>query len=68
MRITAELFPARETRSVDLPEGSSGYELMKHLDLAVDVHILVRGDTPIPVDEKLQEGEQLRVIAVVSGG
>ena len=68
MRITAELFPARETKSVALPEGSSGYELMKSLGLAVDVHILVRGDAPIPIDEKLHEGEQLRVIAVVSGG
>jgi len=28
----------------------------------------VRGDAPIPIDEKLHEGEQLRVIAVVSGG
>jgi len=68
MRITAELFPARETKSVELPEGSSGYELMKRLDLAVDVHILVRGDAPIPVDEALRDGEQVRVIAVVSGG
>ena len=68
MRIMAELFPARETKSVELPEGSSGYELMKRLDLAVDVHILVQGDAPIPVDETLRDGEQVRVIAVVSGG
>jgi sulfur carrier protein ThiS len=68
MRVTAELFPARETKAVDLPEGASGYDLMKRLDLAPDVHILVRGDVPIPIDEGLRDGEKVRVIAVVSGG
>ncbi|HTD81853.1 MAG TPA: MoaD/ThiS family protein [Thermoplasmata archaeon] len=68
MRVTAELFPARETKAVELPQGSCGYDLIKHLGLAPDVHILVRDDVPIPIDEKLRDGEQVRVIAVVSGG
>jgi len=68
MRVTAELFPARETRAIDLPEGASGYDLMKRLALAPDVHLLVRNDVPIPIDEKLVDGERLRVISVVSGG
>jgi len=68
MRVTAELFPARETRAVDLSEDADGYELMKRLGLAPDVHILVRDDVPIPIDERLRAGERVRVIAVVSGG
>ena len=68
MRVTAELFPARETRAIDLPEGASGYDLMKRLALAPDVYLLVRNDVPIPIDEKLVDGERLRVISVVSGG
>ncbi|TLZ66465.1 MAG: MoaD/ThiS family protein [Methanobacteriota archaeon] len=68
MRVTAELFPARETRTVDLSEDADGYELMKRLGLAPDVHILVRDEVPIPIDERLRAGERLRVIAVVSGG
>ncbi len=68
MRVTAELFPARETKSVELPQGASGYDLMKHLGLAPDVHLLVRGDVPIAIDEKLRDGERVRVISVVSGG
>jgi sulfur carrier protein ThiS len=68
MRITAELFPARETKAVELPPGSSGYDLIKLLGLAPDVHLLVREDVPIPIDEKLRDGERVRVIAVVSGG
>ncbi len=68
MRVTAELFPARETKSVELPNGASGYDLVKQLGLAPDVHLLVREDVPIPIDEKLRDGEQIRVISVVSGG
>src|SRR2546427_2140917 len=68
MWVTAELFPARETRTVDLSEDADGYELMKRLGLAPDVHILVRDEVPIPIDERLRAGERLRVIAVVSGG
>lgn len=68
MRVTAELYPARETRPVDIPEGASGVDLLKSLGLAPDAHILVRGDVPIPLDEPLREGERVRVISVVSGG
>jgi len=68
MWVTAELFPARETKAVELPQDASGYDLMKHLGLAPDVHLLVRGDVPIPIDEKLRDGERVRVISVVSGG
>lgn len=68
MRVTAELFPARETKTVDLPDHASGYDLMQRLGLAPDAHILIRQDVPIPIDEKLVTGERLRVIAVVSGG
>ena len=68
MRVTAELFPARESKAIDLPEGASGYDLMKGLGLAPDVHLLVRDGVPIPIDESLRDGESVRVIAVVSGG
>jgi sulfur carrier protein ThiS len=68
MRVSAELYPARETRPVDLPEGATGYDLMTRLQLAPDAHILVRGDVPIPIDEALHDGERVRVISVVSGG
>ncbi len=68
MRVTVELHPARETRTVDLPDGASGYDLIRSLQFAPDAHLLVRGDIPIPIDEPLHDGERLRVISVVSGG
>ncbi len=68
MRLTVELHPSREMKEVELPAGANGNTLMGKLGLAPDVHILVRGDVPIPIDEELRDGERLRVISVVSGG
>ena len=68
MRIEVELHPGRTERLIDLPPDARGLDLVKSLGLAPDVHILVRGGTPIPEDEALRDGERIRVVAVVSGG
>ena len=68
MRVEVELHPAGSTRSVELPPNAAGLDLVRALGLAPDVHVLVRGDLPIPEDEPLRDGERIRVIGVVSGG
>ena len=68
MRVTAELVQARKTVSVDLPETVTGFDLLRHLGLAPDAHLVVRGENPIPLDEPLRAEERLRIISVVSGG
>jgi len=68
MRIHAELHPGGAERVADLAEGACGLDLVRTLGLAPDVHVLARGDAPIPEDEPLRDGERIRVIAVVSGG
>jgi len=68
MKVTADLVPARRTQAADLPEGATGADLLKALGLAVDAHLLVRGEVPIPEDEPLRSGERITVIAVASGG
>ena len=68
MRVEVELFPQRRVTAAELPAGSTGLDLVRSLGLSPDVHIIVRGETPIPIDEVLAEGDRLRVIAVISGG
>jgi len=68
MRIEVELHPTRSVTSVELPPNARGLELVKTLGLAADLHILARGDVPIPEDEPLRDGERIRVIGAVSGG
>jgi sulfur carrier protein ThiS len=43
-------------------------DLLRSLGLAPDAHLVVRGDTPIPLDEPLADGERLRILTAVSGG
>jgi len=68
MQVTAELVQGRKTESVDLPETATGFDLLRRLGLAPDAHLVVRGDSPIPLDEPLVDAERLRILSVVSGG
>ncbi|HEY5605206.1 MAG TPA: MoaD/ThiS family protein [Thermoplasmata archaeon] len=68
MRIVAELVPRRAEQAVELRSGATGLDLLRSLGLAPDAHLLVRNDTPIPLDEVLEDGQRVRVIGVVSGG
>jgi len=68
MRIVAEILPARQEQEVQLGERATGSDLLRALRLAPDAHILVRRDAPIAIDERLVDGERIRVLAVVSGG
>lgn len=68
MRVHAALFPGRTEREIVLPDGATGLELLRALGRPPDVHILARGDTPVPLDTPLEDGERVRVISVVSGG
>lgn len=68
MHVLVELFRAHRTEEVELPVGSTGFDLFRKLQLAPDAHLLVRGGSPLPLDEPLNDAEQLLVISVVSGG
>jgi len=68
MHVVVEGPPRGESRSVELPDSASGLDLVRALGLMPDAHILAREQTPIPIDEPLQDGETVRLIRVVSGG
>ncbi len=68
MRVTADLLQARRTEAVELPDLANGFDLLRSLKLAPEAHLLVRGDSPIPLDEPLRDQEKLQIISVVSGG
>ena len=43
-------------------------DLLDRLDVAPDSVLVVRGDTPIPLDARLHDGDTLRIVHTVSGG
>ena len=68
MSVKILLLPERKSQSVELPRGADGFALLKAVNINPENVIIVRGDTPIPVDARIKPGDDLKVIRVVSGG
>jgi sulfur carrier protein ThiS len=69
MFISVNLFPRGEAiEKLELDDDSNGFALLKRLNLAPDVHIITRNKEPMPLDEVLNDGDELIIISVVSGG
>lgn len=58
----------REDLDLDLSEGATSEDIVKALCLHPDAHLIVRDNSPIPIDEPLREGDHIRLIRVASGG
>jgi sulfur carrier protein ThiS len=57
-----------EERIVEMEEGSSVENLLRSLHLYVDAHIITRSNRPLPLTYRLNDGEELTIIQVASGG
>lgn len=69
MKVRVQLLPSgKQTRVVELKKGSDVEELVRTLRLFPDAWIAVRGATPLPMDERLEDGDEIKLIAVISGG
>ncbi len=69
MRVKVRLLPTqRRTRTVELGSRATVEDAIRALGLYPDAWIPVRGDTPVPLDETLSDGDSLKLISVVSGG
>jgi sulfur carrier protein ThiS len=68
MRITVTFFPDKLTKEIDLKAGSKIIDVLKKLHLRPDNLIVLKNNTPIPVDETLTEKQDLNIVKVSSGG
>jgi len=69
IRVEVTLLPTRkETRMIDLDDGSRVEDVMRALGLYPDAWVPVMGDTPVPIDEELKDGDRLKLVSAVSGG
>ena len=68
MKITVKILPENSGREVDLKSGSKVYDLLKIIQLRPDSLIVLKDNMPIPVDEILDEGQELSILQVASGG
>lgn len=58
----------REKKIVELNDNTTALELIKKLELTPDEVIIIRDNYPIPVDEKLYDNDEVKIIKVASGG
>jgi sulfur carrier protein ThiS len=69
MIVTIQLLPTRrERKRLKLRRGATAEDAIRALELYPDAWIPVRGSQPVPLDEPLKEGDEIKLIAVVSGG
>jgi len=53
---------------IDLDEGSTIRDALKKLSLNPEVYIVSRGDEIVHENERLEDGDSLTLIKVISGG
>lgn len=69
MKINVQFIPEKnEIAEVEVADGAICLDILEKLNLSPDAHIVAREGDPIPIDEKLKDGEQIEIIKVVSGG
>jgi len=69
MKVKVRLLPGRrKAKVIELGPRATVEDAVRALELYPDAWIAIRGDTPVPLDEKLRDGEDLKLISVVSGG
>ena len=55
-------------RSLELPDRSTPLDIFKALDLRPDSWLVIRHDRVLPDDVELDDGDEIRLLSVVSGG
>ena len=68
MKVTVEISRTKETKTIELNNGSLVQDVLKKINMKPDTLIVMNKKTPIPIDTELNGGEELTVIQVSSGG
>lgn len=68
MRVKVEIVPRGPSSEVELSEGSDGLDLCRALGLQPDAYVMFLGDQPVPIDSPLSNGDDIKMVLVVSGG
>jgi sulfur carrier protein ThiS len=68
MKITVKIVPEKSTREVDIKKGTSVSDLLRKIHLRPDMFIVLKNNTPIPIDDVLNDEQELCLLQVASGG
>ena len=68
MEIKAKISRTKETRKINVEPGSTVEYLLKKIKLKPDTLIVMSKNKPIPIDDVLNNNQELIIIQVASGG
>jgi len=68
MKISVRITKTNETKKIILERGSTVEDLLKKINVKPDTIIVMSKDKPIPVDDVLDENQELIILQVASGG
>jgi sulfur carrier protein ThiS len=60
--------PSKTNKEIEMQKGSTIIELLKKMQLKPDTLIVLRDNKPIPIDDMLENDQELQIIQVASGG
>jgi len=68
MKINVKIMRTGETKKIVLEKGSTVENLLDKIKVKPDAIIAMSNDKPIPVDNPLNENQEILIIQVASGG
>ena len=68
MNITVRLTRKNEEKQIEIKDKSKIEDVLNKLDLKPDTVIVMYKNQPLPIDEKLIDGQELTILQVSSGG
>ena len=68
MKIKVQFIPRNTWQDVEICHGATVSDLLRSIQLRPDAFIVLRKNTPIPIDEILDHDEELCLLQVASGG
>ncbi len=57
-----------KAKSIEVDGQPTPEAIMRNMGLYLDAYLVLRGSTPLPIDEDLHDGDTIRIIKVASGG
>jgi sulfur carrier protein ThiS len=68
MKIKVKFIPRNTCQEVEVPHGTTVTDLLRTMQLRPDAVIVLRNNTPIPIDDVLESDQELCLFQVASGG
>ena len=68
MEVKVKLLRTGETKEIEILEGSLVKDLLAKINIKPDTSIVIIEEKPVPIDERLNDNEELTIIQVSSGG